>query len=235
MPGPYLITDRILDVMNDSGPEQRSKEWFAMRGNRVTGSIVDPIINGRSAYTTRDRLVLEKSGMEVEFKGNVATRHGTKYEDAAIKLFEQRTGFRVIELGLVQHHKHQLLAHSPDGIVLRPNQPPALLEVKTPFRRDFENDTHIHDTYVHQVLMGCSTFECDYWYFIQYRPEGDRSQKARCFVARATPRAHTALRAHPRARRAHGQERAPPRARRACRSALAREAHAGARKFLARG
>jgi len=55
---------------------------------------------------------------------------------------------------------------------LRPGLPPALLEVKTPYRRDFENDTHVHDIYIGQCQMGMSTFDVDLTYFVQYRPNG---------------------------------------------------------------
>lgn len=168
----FIITRRVLDMYLEGGPEQRSEKWFEMRGNRITGSVVDLVIKGRTAYSTKDRLLLEKAGMEVEFKGNIATRHGTKYEADAIALFEKRTGFRVLEFGLCEHPECALLAHSPDGIVLRPGQPPALLEVKTPFRRAFEDDTHIHESYTHQCLMGCSVFGVDSCYFVQYRPPG---------------------------------------------------------------
>lgn len=168
----FIVTRRILEMFLKGGPDQRTDEWFAMRGNRITGSVVDLVIKGRTAYSTKDRLLLEKAGMAVEFKGNVATRHGTKYEADAIKLFETQTGFRVLEMGLCQHPECELLAHSPDGIVLRPGQLPALLEVKTPFRRAFEDDTHVHDTYEHQVKMGCSVFGVDSAYFVQYRPPG---------------------------------------------------------------
>lgn len=194
----FIVTRRILRMYLAGGPQQRSAKWFAMRGERITGSVVDLLIQGKTAYSTRDRLLLEKAGMPVEFKGNVATRHGTRYEADAIKLFEDRTGFIVLEMGLVEHPEFPLLAHSPDGIVLRPGLPPALLEVrarntsfnqpphalscaphpvdaaqvKTPFRRAFEDDTHIHQTYTHQCLMGCSVFNVESVYFVQYRPPG---------------------------------------------------------------
>lgn len=172
----FLITRRLVRMIQKGGPAQRTEEWFKMRNNRVTGSIIDPIITGRTAYTTRERLLLEKSGMPHTFKGNVATRHGTVHENDAIRLFERRTGFMVLEFPLVQHPDHELMAHSPDGIVLRPGQKPALLEVKTPFRRDFEHDTHIHETYVHQVQMGLSCFDVDLAFFVQYRPQGHQGK-----------------------------------------------------------
>ena len=154
------------------GPAQRSEEWFSIRGNRVTGSIIDAIIEGKSAYTSRDRLCLEKAGMPSVFKGSIATRHGTKLEEVAIKLYEKRTGHIVLPMPLIQHPDHPLLAHSPDGIILRKDKPPLLLEVKAPFKRDFENDTEVYSSYVHQVQMGINVFDTAGAHFVQYRPEG---------------------------------------------------------------
>lgn len=149
----FIISRRILNMYLTPAPEQRSEEWFRLRGQKITGSIVDAVIKGKTAYTTRDRLMLEKAGMPSVFVGNVATRFGTLHEDNAVALFERRTGFRVIPMGLVLHPECPLLAHSPDGIALRPGLPPALIEIKCPFRRAFENDTQIYPDYLHQCMM----------------------------------------------------------------------------------
>lgn len=165
------ISDRLIRMINAPSPAQRSPEWFQARNDKITGSIIDAIIYGRTAYTTRDRLLLEKAGMPVAFKGNVATRHGTLHEPVAIREYEKQTGHVVLEMGLVMHPECDLLAHSPDGIVFRSNERPILLEVKTPFRRVFEHDSEIPSCYYHQVQLGMDTFDLEACDFVQFRPE----------------------------------------------------------------
>jgi hypothetical protein len=70
-------------------------------------------------------------------------------------------------------HTHGLfLFRFADGIILRKNAPPLLMEMKCPFKRKFENDTEVYSSYVHQVQMGMSCFDVCGAHYVQYNPPG---------------------------------------------------------------
>lgn len=82
----------------------------------------------------REELVRRKAELAIgieTFTGNDATRHGQLYEDEAIKLYEERTGEKVMDFGLLIHPEHEWLGGSPDGIT----KTGLLIEVKSPKMR----------------------------------------------------------------------------------------------------
>lgn len=164
----YVLNKRIEECLRIPQVPQRSTEWFEMRKGRITGSIVDTIL-GTNPYASYEQLVAEKAGMPNEFKGNAATQHGTKYEPEAIALYEETTGRKVIELGLVPHPDCSILAHSPDGISVSESDTPCLLEIKCPLRRKITEDVPKH--YMGQLQLGMEVFDVPYAHFAQYKPE----------------------------------------------------------------
>lgn len=165
----YILTERVAECIDMPLVPQRSPEWFALRQDRITGSIVDTVL-GNNPYANIDQLVCEKSGMPVEFRGNAATEHGTKYEPVAIEHYEQQTGRRVVELGLTPHSTCPLLAHSPDGISLSKAADPVLLEVKCPLKRVIKPGV-VPQYYVNQLQMGMDLFDLKAAHFVQFKPE----------------------------------------------------------------
>ena len=155
----FHTTEWIETCLNSPLIPQRSAEWFQMRKTRITGSMCDTLI-GSNPFQSWDQLVCEKAGMPVEFKGNAATQHGIDNEDKAIKLYEKETGRVVKELGLTQHQTIDILAHSPDGISLKPlesdargGDSPILLEIKCPFRRQIKRG-QVPKYYMGQLQLG---------------------------------------------------------------------------------
>jgi putative phage-type endonuclease len=82
-------------------------------------------------YSSREEFVLKKCG-HVPFSGNVATRHGVKYEQVACDIYARIKNTRIYELGLIEHEKYSWLGASPDGITYDGT----LLEIKVPYRRN---------------------------------------------------------------------------------------------------
>ena len=164
----YILNERIRHCLKTPQAPQRSNEWFEMRKSRITGSIVDTIL-GTNPYASYEQLVAEKAGMPTEFKGNAATQHGTKYEPEAIQLYEQTTGRKVIELGLVPHPDCPILAHSPDGISVTVDDTPCLLEIKCPLRRKITNT--VPKYYMGQLQLGMEVFDLPFAHFVQYKPD----------------------------------------------------------------
>ena len=110
--------------------QQRSKEWFKARMERVTASEVGAIL-GYSPYRNADDVmrskVREYHGAPSEFEGNQATQWGTANEAGAITEYEMETGNKVVATGF--HEYEDWLGASPDGFV----NVDGLIEVKCPF------------------------------------------------------------------------------------------------------
>ena len=155
---------------------QRSQKWFELRRTRITGSMCDTLL-GTNRFQTWGQVVAEKAGMPVEFKGNEATQHGIDNEDKAIKLYEQKMGRSVVELGLTQHPSIDILAHSPDGISLKllsdnraGDDEPILLEIKCPYKREIKKGK-VPEYYMGQLQLGLFVFDLKKAHFVQYKED----------------------------------------------------------------
>lgn len=167
--GNILITNHVHDLIEKDKREscpQRTEPWYQKRNNHLTASAMATAC-GANPYETRMTLLKKKTGHASPFTGNKATEHGNKYEDEAITKYEQMTGEKQIEFGLLEslNENEKFLAGSPDGITASGR----LLEVKCPFRRIPTNEVPDHYKYQVQFLMQILNIDvCD---FIQYVPE----------------------------------------------------------------
>ena len=158
--------------------EQRSDEWFKQRENKLTSSDAATVI-GINPYQKSHEVLFKKCGHDLKpFIGNVATRHGQKYEDEAIDKYCELTNRVNYNFGLIAHEDvyknkdYYWLAGSPDGIALDRDSEfsePILLEVKCPYRRKIVMG-EIPKYYVPQVQL--NMFICDLKLadFIEYCP-----------------------------------------------------------------
>lgn len=167
-PDGYVTTARVEEVRAIPLVEQRTPQWFKQRERRITGSIVDTLL-GNNPYQTIHALVSEKSGVKTPFMGNMATRHGNKYEPIAIQRYCEEYDRKHVELGVIPHATVDFLAHSPDGIALSKVLKPVLIEVKCPLTRKIEPGV-VPKYYMNQVLMGLEVFNLEECHFIQFRP-----------------------------------------------------------------
>ena len=119
--------------------EQKSKEWYAVREGRITGSAIGAIL-GLSPFATADdvmrRMVRQHHGQGDEFTGNVATEYGTQNEPNALADYQFETGNDVTECGFFIHPDFNWLGASPDGLIYDDG----LIEIKCPYgkRHDVE-------------------------------------------------------------------------------------------------
>ena len=156
--------------------EQRSEAWFKQRENKLTSSDAATVLN-INPYQKPNDVLFKKCGFDPKpFVGNVATRHGQKYEDEAIEKYCKLTGQTNYNFGLIAHEdvyntkEYYWLAGSPDGIAISNNYAePVLLEVKCPYKRKIKFGK-IPEYYVPQVQL--NLFICDLKVadFIEYLP-----------------------------------------------------------------
>tara|TARA_Y100000389_G_scaffold204055_2_gene254724 strand:- start:2241 stop:3587 length:1347 start_codon:yes stop_codon:yes gene_type:complete len=141
-----LWTSKVEELKLVPQHAQRSEEWYAQRNGSVTASDFATAI-GESKYDKPEDLLLKKCDRGVPFTGNKFTRHGQRFEDAAVYLYEKMYNRKIIEFGLMPHgvikshsrKQQKVVAASPDGI----SENGIMLEIKCPFTRKIE---HYHPT-----------------------------------------------------------------------------------------
>lgn len=170
--------DKINELKSIPMHEQRSDAWFKQRENKLTSSDAGTVL-GLNPYQKPKEVLFKKCGHDPKpFVGNIATRHGQKYEDEAIEKYCKLTGQKSYEFGLIAHedvHKsdeYPWLAGSPDGISISltdPNAKPILLEVKCPYKRKIVPGK-IPEYYYPQVQLNMFICGLEVSDFIEYFP-----------------------------------------------------------------
>lgn len=171
-----------MDIINklQSIPmhEQRSDAWFKQRKNKLTSSDAGTVL-GLNPYQKPKEVLFKKCGYDPKpFVGNIATRHGQKYEDEAIEKYTKLTGQKNYDFGLLAHEDvhnstdYPWLAGSPDGISMSltdPDAKPILLEVKCPYKRKIVPGK-IPEYYYPQVQLNMFICGLEVSDFIEYFP-----------------------------------------------------------------
>ena len=106
--------DQLKKLKELKLPEQRSAEWYEMRKDKLTASSMADALN-KGHFQSRDELLLSKIE-EKPFEPNPITEWGVKYEDVAIKFYEELYNVKVLEFGLIPHPEFDAFGASPDGI-----------------------------------------------------------------------------------------------------------------------
>lgn len=159
--------------------EQRSKEWFSARAQRITGSAIGAILGLSPFATPADvmrRMVRDYHGQPSEFKGNVATEHGTTNEPNALADYVMQYE-QVKECGFFVHSDFDWLGASPDGLI----GDDGLIEIKCPYSMrhsadGFKSISEQQHYYAQmQYEMFCTGRKwCD---FYQWSPYGDKIER----------------------------------------------------------
>ena len=142
--------------------DQRSDEWFKLRGNMLTASDAATAI-GLNPYEKPKDLILKKCGHK-KFTGNLATAHGNATEDTARNIYCEKYGEVCHEIGLHPHPVHKWLGGSPDGIT----ESGKLVEIKCPLSRKITNEVPVY--YMPQIQLLLEILNLEEAVFIQYKP-----------------------------------------------------------------
>lgn len=153
------LRKQVLYLKSLPQPVQRSPEWFSMREKMITASVWGSVLK-MNKYSHRNAVVMQKCGHPgYQFKGNIHTEWGKKYEEAAIKVYEKRNNTVVWEFGVIPHPAFEFLGASPDGIT--PDG--IMVEIKCPPRRTITGEVPEH--YWCQIqgqLEVCKLDRCDF-------------------------------------------------------------------------
>lgn len=167
--GEILVTEHVHMLIEKDRREscpQRTPVWYEKRKSHLTASAIATAC-GDNPYETRLTLLKKKTGRQQAFMGSAATEHGNKYEFTALLKYEQVTGEKVIEFGLLEsvNEGEEFLAGSPDGITASGK----LIEIKCPYRRTPNGKVPKH--YVHQLQMLMQCLRLPKADFIEFCPE----------------------------------------------------------------
>jgi len=180
---PIVIPDEMKDLekhfmnlYNTPQPEQKTKEWFDYRFNRITASDMATAIDC-NPYESVESFICKKCDPNFPFLDNDFVFHGKKYEQIATSLYEHLYNSKVTEFGCLPSEKYKILGASPDGIgsksTLDYKLNPKLgymLEIKCPFVREIKMKGKIageicpfyYYCQVQQQLECCDLNYCDF-------------------------------------------------------------------------
>ncbi|KAI3698529.1 hypothetical protein L2E82_42145 [Cichorium intybus] len=121
-------------------PAQRSKEWFALRKDRLTTSTFSTALGlwkgKRRSELWHEKVFPPKTESKVTLASKQAMEWGVLNESTAIEKYKTITGREVSSLGFATHSedKFDWIGASPDGLLgCFPNA--GILEVKCPFNK----------------------------------------------------------------------------------------------------
>jgi putative phage-type endonuclease len=157
-------------------PEQKTKEWFDYRFNRITASDMATAIDC-NPYESVEGFICKKCDPNFPFLDNDFVFHGKKYEQIATSLYEHIYNSKMTEFGCLPSDKYKFLGASPDGIGSKStldykfnNKLGYMLEIKCPYVRPIKNKGKIageicpyyYYCQVQQQLECCDLEYCDF-------------------------------------------------------------------------
>jgi hypothetical protein len=96
------LEEHFQKLKNLPQPEQRTKEWFDYRHNRITASDTASAID-LNPYEPVESFILKKCDPTHKFLDNENVYHGKKYERIATLIYEFINNTKVGEFGLVSY------------------------------------------------------------------------------------------------------------------------------------
>jgi len=154
---------RVAELLVQKYDDQRSPEWFALRGKMLTASDVAAAI-GSNFFKHPETLILEKCGHK-KFHGNADTARGVRLEPIVRDMYDAQMNSKTHEIGLLVHPVHKWLGGSPDGVT----EDGILVEIKCPKKIS----PKVPDYYMPQIQLLLEIMDLEESDFIQYCEEKD--------------------------------------------------------------
>lgn len=149
--------------------DQRTDAWLNQRGTMITASEVSKVW---TSPASRLELLTKKLEPPVRAEGSnpiAALIWGTRFEHVAKKIYEDKTGCDIIDVGCCRHPVHSFLGASPDGLIVPryadsdPLRYGRLVEFKCPMSRVRKEEIPIYYVDQMQMQMECTGIdECEY-------------------------------------------------------------------------
>jgi putative phage-type endonuclease len=166
-------------MIENAKVKQGTPEWFEARRGKITGSRFKDVLstrgNTRINYM-RELLLERKTGKSAESYNNAEMIWGNATEPQARKYYEEFTGYKVEEVGFVDHPLEQYRGYvgvSPDGLV----DTRGIIEIKCPnssTHLDYMAKNKLPSTYLPQCqgnMWVTGRHWCD---FISFDPRVDK-------------------------------------------------------------
>jgi len=154
---------KVKALLEKTYDDQRSDEWFRLRGNMLTASDLASAL-GMNFFKKPDELILEKCGYK-KFSGNENTARGIRLEPFVRDMYDAKYNTKTHEIGLLVHPEYNWLGGSPDGVT----EEGILIEIKCPKKLS----PKIPDYYFPQVQLLLEIMDLDACDFVQYCEEKD--------------------------------------------------------------
>ena len=171
------LEEHFQKLFHTPQPEQRTKEWFDYRYNRVTASDTATAVD-LNPYEPYENFIVKKCDPDFPFLDNIHCHHGKKYEPIATMIYEHIYNNKVTEFGCLPSSKYPILAASPDGICSKStldgqfsDRLGTMLEIKCPVTRKIYTKGKIcggicpfyYFCQIQQQLLCCDLDKCDFW------------------------------------------------------------------------
>ena len=157
------IHPRVVELYSQSFFKQGTAEWLEQRRSFLTASDVAGVL-GNCVFKDRKAVYGQKIGTILPEVQTQAMKHGTDNEPTARKLYEQLTGKKVIQFGLLTGSESSyFLAASVDGITTDG----VVVEIKCPYSRSIvqgEIPGYYHD----QIQTQLEVTNLDVAHYFEY-------------------------------------------------------------------
>lgn len=158
---------KVSELLSRNFDDQRSPEWFALRGQMLTASDLAAAL-GCNFFKHPEALILEKCGYLKKFEGNEHTSRGIRLEPKVRDEYEKTICKKVYEFGLIVHPEHKWLGGSPDGIT----EDGILVEIKCPKKISASVPVY----YMPQIQLLLEILDLEECDFIQYCESTDKTK-----------------------------------------------------------
>jgi putative phage-type endonuclease len=157
------IHPRVVELYSRPFFKQGTKLWLEQRKGFLTASDVGAVL-GNCIFKNKKTVLGQKTGtISPEFQ-TVAMKHGTDTEPEAREIYEQLTGNKVIQFGLLSGSEScHFLAASVDGITTDG----IVVEIKCPYSREIKQG-QIPEYYQDQIQTQLEVVGLDTAHYFEY-------------------------------------------------------------------